>query len=150
MAANTQKTNGDYIFVYGTLRPKARRLRKEAERAMRLLERRGQYVGPARAKGKLYRVSWYPGVRESSAAADVVVGDVFRVPNDVIARLDAYEDASTDPDADTDYVRRRKRVRLSDGRQVLAWTYVYKRAVDPKSRIPHGDFVREGLREPAA
>jgi len=140
----------DYVFVYGTLRPKARRLRREAERAMRLLEERGEYVGPARIKGKLYRVSWYPGVRESSSDSDVVVGDVFRAPDYVIAKLDAYEDASTDPRADTDYLRRRKRVRLADGRRLLAWTYVYKRAVDPKSRIPGGDFVREAQRKSAA
>jgi gamma-glutamylcyclotransferase (GGCT)/AIG2-like uncharacterized protein YtfP len=149
MAARKHRPGAtDHLFVYGTLRPKAPRPLGEAQHVMQLLECVGEYVGRAKLRGRLYKVEWYPALRESSDPGDVVIGDVFRIPreSEIFAVLDKYEDASAKPSVRCEYRRRKKFVTLSDGRRVLAWTYIYNRVVDPTARIVGGDFLRAASR----
>jgi gamma-glutamylcyclotransferase (GGCT)/AIG2-like uncharacterized protein YtfP len=80
----------DHLFVYGTLRRGAQPNGHAA-----LLHGAARFVGRGRVRGRLYRVSWYPGLVDSDDGHDTVVGDVFALPagESLLAALDAYEDA---------------------------------------------------------
>ena len=75
------------LFVYGSLltaldHPMGRRPRAEAA-----------LLGPATVRGRLYRVSWYPGFVPGGRDDDVVHGEVYRMadPTASLAWLDEYE-----------------------------------------------------------
>lgn len=74
-----------HLFVYGTLRgglehPEARWLSEHSER-----------LGAATAKGKLFRIGWYPGLVE--CGKEIVTGELLLLddPSLVLERLDIYE-----------------------------------------------------------
>ena len=56
-----------------------------------------------------------------------------------IAKLDAYEDASTDPGTKREYQRKRKLVTLRNGKRLYAWTYVYNHRTKLGRRIESGE-----------
>jgi gamma-glutamylcyclotransferase (GGCT)/AIG2-like uncharacterized protein YtfP len=115
----------DFLFVYGSLisaiaHPMGERLRQEA-----LL------VGPATVQGRLYRVSWYPGVALSDDAADQVHGEVYRLinPMGTLEWLDAYESITPGPTgvaAHDEYERRVVSAYAEDGTSLRAWMYIYR------------------------
>ena len=112
------------LFVYGSLvsriaHPQGERLRLEAT-----------LIGAATLQGRLYRVSWYPGVTLSDDAADVVHGEIYRVSAATLARLDEYEgvtSGATSVASADEYVRQRCAVRDADGAPDEAWVYLYRR-----------------------
>jgi gamma-glutamylcyclotransferase (GGCT)/AIG2-like uncharacterized protein YtfP len=141
MASDRTAVNGPYLFVYGTLRPGHG---GKGSRMMRKLSADAVHIGRGTVRGKLFRIGWYPGLVPSAKPDDTVTGDVFRLPRagGLLAKLDEYEDASPGRGARSEYVRRRKVVRLDNGEQIIAWTYVYNRPVLPERRIEGGDFMR--------
>ena len=73
------------LFVYGTLRsglqhPEANWLSEHSE-----------LIGEATAKGKLFRIGWYPGLVESDYGH--VTGELLLLedPETILQRLDVYE-----------------------------------------------------------
>ena len=118
------------LFIYGTLMPG---LRLEAE--MHGAER----LGPARVSGRLVDVGRYPGLLHGEGT---VTGEVYRVSDAQLARLDAVEEMVPGDRAASQYWR--ERVLALDG--ALAgqpvWTYVYNRPVDGLTPIAHGDYRR--------
>ena len=118
------------LFIYGTLMPG---LRLEAE--MHGAER----LGPARVSGRLVDVGRYPGLLHGEGT---VTGEVYRVSDAQLARLDAVEEMVPGDRAASQYWR--ERVLVLDG--ALAgqpvWTYVYNRPVDGLTPIAHGDYHR--------
>ncbi|MBI1816539.1 MAG: gamma-glutamylcyclotransferase [Deltaproteobacteria bacterium] len=121
------------FFFYGTLRDAARV---------------NAVVGPASGwrrvaagsiSGRMYDVGPYPALRPGRTAAERVRGVVIEFANGAAALplLDAYEEAV----AATLYVRRRCRVRLTNGRTLTAWVYVYNRPVTGLQRIAGGDWM---------
>lgn len=125
------------IFVYGSLttaldHPMGQRLRREAE-----------LVGPATVAGRLYRVSWYPGLMLAQADSERVHGEVYRLadPERSLAWLDEYEGVTrgvlSAGEAD-EYVRTSIAARLQDGRELEAWTYIYQRPLSETARIADG------------
>jgi gamma-glutamylcyclotransferase (GGCT)/AIG2-like uncharacterized protein YtfP len=126
-----------HLFVYGSLVAAAghvqgARLRQEA-----------MLVGPATIAGRLYRVSWYPALRPALAANDCVHGEVYRLNDAVksLAWLDEYEGivpGGTSAAAADEYARAEREVMLADGGVVLAWVYVYQRAVPEDARVADG------------
>jgi gamma-glutamylcyclotransferase (GGCT)/AIG2-like uncharacterized protein YtfP len=127
----------DLIFVYGSLlssmaHPKGEQLRREAD-----------LVGSGRVNGRLYRVSWYPGVVLSHQPDDNVHGEVYglRAPAETITWLDAYEGLTPEPAAVADrdeYARVQCSVSLANGTTVQAWIYVYQRPTTTLLRVPSG------------
>jgi gamma-glutamylcyclotransferase (GGCT)/AIG2-like uncharacterized protein YtfP len=121
------------LFVYGTLRPfvdipMARWLRGVA-----------RYVGPARARGRLYDLGPYPGLRPSRRSNEWVAGDLYRVRNPrIVRRLDRYEAGGGR--GRPRFVRRACVVWLGRRRRRAAWVYVYERNPLRRSRIEHGDY----------
>ncbi len=126
-----------HIFVYGSLttalaHPMGERLRREAT-----------LVGAAMVTGRLYRVSWYPGLMPSDDVRDVVRGEVYRLadPAGSLAWLDEYEGirrgALSAGEAD-EYIRTETMARIADGSQVPTWIYFYQRPLDESARVADG------------
>lgn len=114
----------DHLFVYGMLLSSVRhavgeRLRGEAD-----------LVGSATFQGRLFRVSWYPGVVDGEPG-DVVHGEVWRLhdPDATFDWLDEFEGVTrtsgsvTQPD---EYTRETRTVTGPAG-PVDAWLYMYAR-----------------------
>jgi gamma-glutamylcyclotransferase (GGCT)/AIG2-like uncharacterized protein YtfP len=104
--------------------PMGERLRAEA-----------RLLGAATIQGRLYRVSWYPGVVDSADAEARVHGEVYALsnPGHALAWLDAYEGIAPDNDASGEYRRVERPIRLASGQEVTAWVYLYQKDV---SRLP--------------
>lgn len=124
----------DRLFVYGTLRQKARN-----EYAV-YLRQRSTFVGTGQLPGRLYRIDWFPGATYDPAAPTVVIGDILQLyqPAELLAYLDEYEDVTAD---DTGiFVRRLVEVRTPAG-PMDVWTYLYNQPTDNLPIIRNGDFA---------
>ena len=118
------------LFIYGTLMPG---LRLEAEM------QGAQPLGPARVQGRLVDVGRYPGLIPGEG---LVTGEVYRVDDAQLARLDEVEDVVPGDRAVSQYWR--ERVLVQDGTLAgqQVWTYVYNRPIDGLTPIAHGDYRR--------
>lgn len=121
------------LFVYGTLRrgsrhPNARRLAREAV-----------WLGPAQARGVLWRIVTYPGF--VAGGGRIVTGDLYRLRSaGSFAWLDPYEMCG--PDDPVPHPYRRGRVPVSGwGRAVLAGTYLWVAPVTGLRRVRGGDWL---------
>ena len=126
-----------HLFVYGSLRagvghPMGARLRREAA-----------LIGPATLPGRLYAISWFPGVIESNDGTARVIGEVYRLgrPAATLHWLDWYEGMAPGQGRDADYERVRREVRLAGGETVAAWVYLYRRPVAGRRRVISGDWL---------
>ena len=121
------------LFVYGTLR------HGYPNRYARLLEHSALYLGTASIPGRLYKISWYPGVRllkrgEDAANKDSVVGDLFRLRDPkMLATLDQYEGSN-------EYRRVTATATSPDGTRVRCWVYEFIGGVLESQRVPSGDW----------
>lgn len=125
------------IFFYGSLttaldHPMGQRLRREAE-----------LVGPATVAGRLYRASWYPGLKPAVADGERVYGEVYRLadPDGSLAWLDEYEGITRgglSAGESDEYVRARVVARTADGREHDVWTYIYQRTLPETARVMDG------------
>lgn len=126
----------DYLFVYGTLR-KDYDL-KLKDRVIGQLE----YVGQGKVGASMYDLGRYPGAVRSSKGSEVV-GDVFLVneADRVLRILDKYEGIAEGQRTASEFVRKRNRVRLRSGREVMAWVYWYNFDPKDKTRIKQKDYL---------
>lgn len=120
-----------HLFVYGTLRtglehPEAKWLSEHSER-----------IGSATAKGKLYRIGWYPGLVESDEGT--VVGELLLLdhPANILKRLDVYEGVALG-----EYERREAEI-IVDGSAMMAWVYYFLGETSDLRWIPSGDFMQD-------
>jgi gamma-glutamylcyclotransferase (GGCT)/AIG2-like uncharacterized protein YtfP len=118
------------LFVYGSLR-------RDATGRHHPLLSHGEFLGPGRVHGRLYRVSWHPGLH-LDAEATPVHGELFHLPVEhrdaMLAALHEYEGdffRLTPVDA-----------QLSDGRTVTAHTYTWTGDAASGTLVPHGDWGR--------
>jgi gamma-glutamylcyclotransferase (GGCT)/AIG2-like uncharacterized protein YtfP len=126
----------EFLFVYGTLR------RDVGGEMYRLLTRHSDFVGEATYQGKLYKVTYYPGVVPSNDPSDLVQGEVYRLrnPDLVLPRLDEYEECGPGFKEPTEYVRLSQEIQLRKGETLSAWVYVYNRPINGLELMPVGDF----------
>ena len=127
----------EYVFVYGSLR-------RAAQHPMhRVLKHYAQYVDPACMQGYLYAVADYPGAVASSAPHAKVYGEVYQVlqPDLLFTALDAYEECSAAFAQPHEYSRQQLAVTLATGTRIMAWVYVYNRAVSDFRLIAGGDYL---------
>lgn len=104
--------NNRPAFVYGTL--------MKGERAEHLLAE-ATYVGNCQLRDyAMYHLGTYPGIKP--CAGEVVLGELYLVNDQMVEKLDQYEDEGTL------YDRRTVTVWLGD-RPVQAEAYVYKKDV---------------------
>lgn len=126
---SSQTMAKDYLFVYGTLRSET-----ESVPYRSLIAPNCHLMGRADIRGRLFEIDGYPGLLPSLKKHERVVGEVHRFTSrELLQKLDEYEG--------TDYLRRKCRVTLDDGTQVAAWTYIYRRRVNPFKRINSGDYL---------
>jgi gamma-glutamylcyclotransferase (GGCT)/AIG2-like uncharacterized protein YtfP len=88
-------TGSEQVFVYGTLR-------RGGSNAFRMAG--AEFVGKGRVEGKLYVISWYPGMvlgRESGW----VTGEVYRVSPEQLRALDEFEGISANEMEGAEYRR---------------------------------------------
>ena len=122
------------LFIYGTLMPG---LRLEAEMHGALC------LGPARVPGRLVDLGRYPGLLSGPGE---VVGQIYRVSDARLARLDQVEEVVPGDRAASQYWRERVTVLSGALAGQAVWTYVYNRPPIGLTPIAHGDY-RRYLRE---
>lgn len=129
----------ELLFVYGTL------MRGSRHPKARELEAHATYLDDASYRGRLYLISTYPGVIESSASGDRVFGEVFELRDPAfLLMLDDYEGCGPGAEPPAEYRRRVHTVTLDSGAQVKAWIYIYNWPVDESRRIVSGRFDVSG------
>lgn len=128
----------ELLFVYGTLR-RAAGLSQHAA-----LLQQASFVTMASYQGRLYQISHYPGVVPSDNPAELVLGELYRLPDNqqILTALDRYEECSAEFSAPQLYRRLLQPVVLEKGHRVMAWVYVYNRSTDGLKQIVSGDFLQ--------
>jgi gamma-glutamylcyclotransferase (GGCT)/AIG2-like uncharacterized protein YtfP len=127
----------EYLFVYGTLRPKM------APTRLASLMREMRYLGKASTPGRLYDLDAYPGAILDPDSDTEIKGEVFQLPDDgaTLTMMDAYEGFDARYPESSLFVRRRCRVTLKDDAQLVCWIYVYNWQVSPEMLIRSGDYL---------
>jgi len=113
------------VFVYGTLRHGgSNHFRMEG----------GALVSPATVQGSLYRIDWYPALI-LNAKAPTVLGEVYRMPANCLAHLDAYEGP--------EYHRLQATATTPDGLELQVWIWEWKESIAHLPIIESGDWLKE-------
>jgi gamma-glutamylcyclotransferase (GGCT)/AIG2-like uncharacterized protein YtfP len=120
-----------FVFVYGTLR-------RGGSNAFRMDG--ATFHGSGTVAGRLYRISWYPGLVLDSESGGVT-GDVFAVSPEQLAALDEFEGLAAGELEGGEYRRVKALVTLEDGDAVEAWVYEWKGSVSEAYVIPEGDWL---------
>jgi gamma-glutamylcyclotransferase (GGCT)/AIG2-like uncharacterized protein YtfP len=125
------------LFVYGSLLARAGHPMGER------LAREAHPIGEAYLQGRLYRVSWYPGLVEGTASRERVYGEVYALNDPVRALLwlDAYEGVAEGGAPGGDYARAERTARLASGEEVRVWVYLYRGAVSGLTIVPGGRWL---------
>jgi len=105
------------------------------------LAERARLLGRASVPGRLYHLSWYPGLLPPAAPADWVQGDLYELADAAatLADLDRYE-----IDASRMFERCRVSAVRESGEQLTAWVYLYRGNVREEQRILSGDYLKRG------
>ncbi|HEX6591265.1 MAG TPA: gamma-glutamylcyclotransferase family protein [Moraxellaceae bacterium] len=128
----TLHENPTWLFVYGTLRAGSGHAMQQQ------LATRAEWLQAAWVEGRLFRVSYYPGL---VAGAGRVRGDLYRLPEAaaLLAELDAFEEIRGE--ADDEYRRQLTAVQTADGQWRQAWVYWYQRPVAGLQEVRGGDWL---------
>jgi len=126
-----------YLFAYGTLQP------GHAPPEIAAIVQHFETVGKGTVPGTLYDLGAYPGVVLDQAGSRFISGTVFRLPagDDVLRRLDAYEEFDPQQPQRSLFLRRLYPVRLADGPTLNCWLYEYNGSLDHARIIESGPFV---------
>lgn len=129
----------DLLFVYGTLR-------KDNVNPMAVLfARHASFVTDGWFQGKMYLISYYPGVVASDNQNDRVYGEIYRLndPQKMLTVLDDYEECSTQHTHPAEYKRVTTNIHAeSGGKLEQVWIYLYQWPLDGKAFIKEGDFMK--------
>lgn len=129
----------NHLFVYGTL------CKSLGHEMHGVLERAARLVGEATAQGTLYDLGAYPGLVTAEGGDGCVKGELYALdPSDAqsaLEVLDAYEGCSAADPEPHEYRREVLRVRLADGSELAAWTYLLNRSHAGLMPVPGGDYV---------
>ena len=113
----------DLVFVYGTLR-------RGGSNHWRMEQCR--YVCDANARGRLFRIDWYPGAIFEPNDPNRIVGEIYAVPDAIMRELDQFEGE--------EYERVRVTAQV-DGGFEQAWAWNYLLPVDEAKRILSGNWL---------
>jgi gamma-glutamylcyclotransferase (GGCT)/AIG2-like uncharacterized protein YtfP len=129
--------NLEYLFVYGTL------LSKQASPEIAGLIRQLGRIGPATTKGRLYDLGEYPGAIVDPSSRTLVYGEVYRLPpgEDLLTKLDLYEEYDPLAPQDSLFVRTRCFAKTFDGRTLECWIYTYNGNVKTAPLISSGNYA---------
>ena|SRR6187431_2716493 len=125
----------DYIFVYGTLRSGC------STGAHHTYLAGATFIAPAKIKGKLFKVSYYPALIIDEVA-DWVVGEVYQLASaEQLTVLDTYEECTYPAQPEQEYQRRKVTVLTDAGEYLSVWVYAYQHASAHLEFIASGDFL---------
>lgn len=124
------------LFVYGTL------MRDYGGEWSGRLAQMGECLGRGTVAGRLYMVSWYPGLVEPDGDGQRVAGEVWRLadPGAAWPVLDEYEGVIPGAPDVSRYRREAVEVVMDDGSATTCQTYILNYPVDDLELIPSGDF----------
>ena len=125
----------EYLFVYGTLRNDYDlKLKNKVSEDL-------HFVGQVKVGASLYDIGRYPGAVRN-AGGDEVIGDVFQVTDAerVLKILDRYEGIPGNG-GPTEFVRKRSKIRLRSGKEVMAWVYWYNFDPGKKVKIKQKNYL---------
>jgi len=114
---------------YGTLRPGGGAMARLG------ITGRVTHLGPCLIRGDLYAVSWHPGL---VSGVRMVRGDLFDVPDDLVAMLDDFEGFIPDDRAASRYLRVAEPLLEP---QTEAWVYRWRGPVSTGVLLPEGDWL---------
>ena len=116
------------LFVYGTLKTSFE------NRWAKMLRSAGALMGPARLRGRVYRIAHYPGLKRCTAGNLWVLGELFCLhnPQKILQALDQYEGEH--------FSRVRAIAYLEGGARRACWTYEYGPPVAETRVIETGLF----------
>ncbi len=128
------------LFVYGTLR------NAHGHKLYNILKDGFEFIGKGSITGILFDIGKYPGAVITRSAKTEIVGEVYRVKyNDTfdsaLKVLDAYEGYDGSDLLGSEFIRKKKFVKLNNGKKILSWVYIYNRPVGNKPIIKSGDFI---------
>jgi gamma-glutamylcyclotransferase (GGCT)/AIG2-like uncharacterized protein YtfP len=128
----------EYLFLYGTLKPDA------ADREIAPIVRRLRNIGRGRVRGKLYDLGGYPGAVVDASANSFVRGLLVELPPDkaTLEALDRYEEFDPLDPGNSLFVRTKTKVRLTDGRNLQGWIYVYNRDPGNAPLVRGGEYSK--------
>ena len=129
----------EYIFVYGTLRDDIKNSNHQ------LIAKYTQYIGFGFVKGKLYRISWYPGVILERSRKNKVYGKIYQIKKPFNKKLlkivDNYEECSNKFPRPHEFTRAITTAYLN-GIKLKVWIYTYNLETKGLEAIESGDFAR--------
>jgi gamma-glutamylcyclotransferase (GGCT)/AIG2-like uncharacterized protein YtfP len=132
----------DLLFAYGTLR-------KGNSNAMaKYLAAHARFVADGWFQGRMFQISYYPGVIASNKASDRVYGEIYQLndQDSILKLLDDYEECNTEHAQPAEYRRESVSISTMSGDVYEAvWIYLYQWPVQDKALIEHGDFMNMGL-----
>jgi len=121
--------NREHVFVYGTLR-------RGGSNHFRMAG--SEPVTPGTVRGKMYRISWYPGLVLGPEGQ--VAGEVYAVGDEQLRALDEFEGVSADEEG-SEYRRVKTVVTAPDGSTVEAWVWEWIGLVDEARVVGQGDWL---------
>lgn len=126
----------DLLFVYGTL------MRGYGGEWSGRLADMADYVGEGTCPGRLWMVSWYPGMTEPADDAETVHGEVWAIkdPQDAWPKLDEYEGIIPGSPDISRYRREKVEVSMADGGVRRCYAYILNYPTEDLERITSGDF----------
>jgi gamma-glutamylcyclotransferase (GGCT)/AIG2-like uncharacterized protein YtfP len=127
-----------YLFLYGTLKPDS----ADSEIASIVSQLRS--VGRGFVPGRLYDLGDFPGAVVDSSSTSLVRGLLVELPSNraVLEALDRYEEFDPSNPRGSLFVRTKTRIRLTDGRKVEGWIYVYNKKPGNAPLIPGGHYSK--------
>jgi gamma-glutamylcyclotransferase (GGCT)/AIG2-like uncharacterized protein YtfP len=128
----------EYLFLYGTLKPDT------ADREISPIVQRLRNIGRGRVRGKLYDLGGYPGAVVDASSNSFVRGLLVELPADraTLEALDRYEEFDPSNPGDSLFIRTKTTVRLTNGRSVRGWMYVYNRDPGNAPVIRGGEYPK--------
>ncbi len=132
-----KRTAPQYLFVYGTLRRKAR------NKVSALLKKNATFMGLGTAKGRLYDLGEYPAAVPDQRKR--IVGELYSLEAgknaEILAVLDEYEEYNASNPEQSLYIRKKTQVKLDGQEGLNAWIYWYNKPLDAQRLIPTGDYA---------
>ncbi len=133
-------TLNNKIFVYGTLMDS---LLKDSfpEMDLHIKKRKNGKIN-----ARLFYSGGYPGAKPTSIKSKEVFGKIYEVDpehfNNVLLKLDDYEEYNPEKRNESMYVRRITPVISEDGSLSKAWVYWYNKPTGRKNEIETGDYKK--------
>lgn len=127
--------NLHYVFVYGTLRSACQ------TGAHKQYLRGADFISPAKIRGQLYMVDYYPGL-VLSETENWAIGEIYLLEDEAqLHDLDVYEGCAKKSPQPHEYERRMTQVVLTSGEEIAVWVYVYQQETQHLPIINSGDFL---------